>query len=153
MTYLGLVPFVCSAMGVLYHVSSGVSGLPIAAQFAFVQMTYGAVVLAFLGGVHFGLALLPPSRVPSTETERSLTRREGVFRFVVAALPATVAWAALSLDPYFGMVLLLGGFTVAFLADAMAASFGWLPLWYMRLRAIGTIGAVLSLGVTFVEAL
>ncbi|RTR03816.1 DUF3429 domain-containing protein [Halomonas nitroreducens] len=90
---------------------------------------YAAVILSFLGGVHWGLALgtLAPGSV-------AFRRRLGM-----AVLPSLVAWSALLLEPLPGTWLLVAGFV---LLRAFEVGTTGLPAWYRRLRSALTLGVV-----------
>lgn len=49
--------------------------------------------------------------------------------------------------------MLMAGFSGAFIADMIAATKGMVPSWFIRLRLPLTMGALASLGVTFVQML
>ncbi len=86
-------------------------------------MAYGAVILSFLGAVHWGLAL---AKAQDTAT---LWRRLGW-----GVVPALLAWVALLLDPTAALWLLLGGFTIQYGVDHGYRRRGLVPDWYGRLR-------------------
>ncbi len=122
---LGLLPFLAPPVaGVL---------LPSLLPWAAVLLAfYGALILSFLGGARWGLAIArpaPPTAVVS-----------------LAMLPTLVALALLWLPSQARRWQLLG------LAAALALHWLWdiggadLPHWYGRLRTILTAGAVVGLG-------
>jgi hypothetical protein len=74
--YAGLLPFVAALLGFL------LSGEPRQAYFAQQFIAYGAVILSFVGAVHWG------SRSPGACS---------VMRMSISILPALLAWAALLL--------------------------------------------------------
>ncbi|MCK2184821.1 DUF3429 domain-containing protein [Halomonas getboli] len=80
---------------------------------------YGAVILSFLGGVHWGLALAGAD--------------PGGRRLIVGVLPSLVAWPALLLGPAAGAATLLAGFVALRLYEAGPGAEG-LPASYQRLR-------------------
>ena len=73
----GAIPFVASSAATLFL--AGENRL-----FAVhTLLTYGAVILSFLGGIHWGLAIAGP-------------RRERLWiRLVVSVIPSLMGWAAL----------------------------------------------------------
>jgi hypothetical protein len=85
---------------------------------------YGAVILSFLGRIHWGLAISPdsPGITPSFR------------RLSVSVLPALIAWPALLLPPAIGFILLAGAFIAMFLVDVQTARTGLAPPWYPKLR-------------------
>lgn len=122
----GLIPFVALALGV----ATGWPGLvgPLAA--------YGATILAFLGAVHWGLALASPP------TERAATP----WRLALGVVPALLAWLALMLPVAFGLWLLAGAILGTAVVEAWACQRGLVPPGYMRLRWVLSAGAAACLG-------
>ncbi len=126
----GLIPFL--ACGVLALGQFGERG---AAALA----AYGAVILAFLGGVHWGFALPEPSH----RGERA--------RLVLGVLPSLVGWVALlsgialRVDAALGILLL--GFIGTTVVEARARQAGLMPAGYMGLRWVlsGVVVLVLAL--------
>lgn len=118
--YLGLIPFFAAALG---HVL----GAPTAA----LGLAYGAVILSFLGGIHWGAALLAP--------------QEGTARrYVASVVPSLIGWMALWMPMPFAVFVLLGGFLGQWLYDRQA-----MVLWpddFLKLRTHLTIGASSGLG-------
>jgi hypothetical protein len=96
---------------------------------------YGAVILSFLGAVHWGLAL----RAPATEAA-AMAPRLGL-----GVLPALVAWVALLLPPVAGLSLLAVGILGTATVESAAAGRGLVPPGYLRLRWILSLGAAISL--------
>jgi len=72
-----------------------------------------------------------------------------MFRIIGGAAPQFIAWWSLSTPPLYGMVALMTGFVVAFSIDALSATRGLYPAWFLKLRVMLTLIAVLSLGVNF----
>ena len=113
----GLVPFL--ACGLLAVTPNG-------DRAAEALAAYGAVILAFLGGVHWGFALPEPSG----RGERG--------RLALGVLPSLVGWVALLLvvavDVAAGLGLLLAGFAGVTVVEARATAAGLVPPGYMLLR-------------------
>lgn len=93
---------------------------------------YGAVILAFLGAVHWGVAL--------RMGEGADWRRLGW-----SVLPSLIGWVALLLAPVPGLVLLILGLGAAFVVDVRAIHGAVLPGWYLPLRRVLTVGALSAL--------
>lgn len=86
--------------------------------------TYAAVILSFVGAVHWGFAMLHP-RLDARD-------RDVVWSWSV--VPALVAWVGLLLSLRAGLTLSAAMFVVHWTMDRQfAARFG-LPPWYLRLR-------------------
>ena len=96
---------------------------------------YGAVILSFLGGIHWGLAISP----------ESLEKTPSFGRLSVSVLPALIAWPALLVPPALGFVLLAGAFIAMFFVDVHASRTGLAPSWYPRLRLSLSCAAATSL--------
>ncbi len=115
--YAGLAPF---ALGLgLLALGFNDSGLALLAA-------YGAVILAFVGAIHWGRALA--------------ARTEPGPVYVASVVPALVAWVALLLPAVFGIVVLAVGLIGwrVFETRAWPALF---PRWFARLRNHLTAGA------------
>lgn len=130
--YAGLIPFAAAALLALLGPPPW-RGLALAALAA-----YGAVILSFLGAVHWGFAL----RAPEGEAPAAWPR------LGLGVLPALVAWVALLLPPGPGLALLAAGVVAVAAAETAAARRGLVPEGYLGLRwtlSLGA-GACLALG-------
>ncbi|WP_114395684.1 DUF3429 domain-containing protein [Oleisolibacter albus] len=135
----GLIPFYgCLAAAVL--VPGGLA--PIAVQ---AQMGYGAVILSFLGGVHWGLAMTGAgvAAVPATDAAPASM---SWTRLGWSVLPSLIGWAALLLPrPGAGLGLLTIGFILMLAGDMRAAAAGTAPRWYLPLRRLLTALVLVAL--------
>ncbi len=125
---LGLLPFIVGAVLTLYPPTSA----PL--DWAFATRAYAALILAFLGGVRFGFAVV----------DENLRRQSGAL--FVGVLPTISAWIALLLAPAAGITLLLVSFFLQGLLDLFGLRNGIRP-WYGRLRLRLTIVVLIALGV------
>lgn len=103
-------------------------------------LLYAAVILSFMGGVQWGLAMSSPRAGPSM-----------VRRYVASVLPAILAWIALFLETRAGLFVLALGFVALLVYDIWTVRAGEAPAWYERLR-LGLTGVVvlcISLTLTF----
>ncbi|MCU0936368.1 MAG: DUF3429 domain-containing protein [Gammaproteobacteria bacterium] len=124
----GLIPFLVGAL--MAHTEThwhGIGGTD-------VVRTYGAAILAFMGGAQWG-ASLGTAEAPWA-------------RYGYSVIPALLAWPALLLAPRDGLVVLIGGFLFVYLLDEWMRYRGWLPAWYLRLRRLLTAVVLGSLGFT-----
>ena len=123
--WAGLVPFGLAALGT--H-----SGIEVLVLYGFLGGTaYGAVILSFLGAVHWGLAM---------QDDRS------PYWYVWSITPALFGFASLLMfDAEMRVVALIPLFGLAWSVDHQAANHGLIPNWYLRLRSLLTAGAVISL--------
>lgn len=131
----GLVPFVACGLGALTLGSDG------ALRSLLALAAYSATILAFLGGVHWGLALYGGAEQ---------TERVSRARFGLGVVPSLVGWAGLLVAfiglPDVGVAVLLAGFVGTIIVEARANQAGLMPTGYMGLRWVLTAGAVLCLG-------
>lgn len=95
---------------------------------------YGAIVMAFLGGVSAAL-VLPGTGAPSIVA----------LRVAVASLTVLIAWAGLWIGARTGLLLQAVGLAAGAAYDVWSAGAGELPRWYVKLRAATSAVAVLSL--------
>ncbi len=102
-------------------------------------LAYGAVILSFLGAVHWGCAIAPGS-----DNETRLWSALGL-----SVVPALGAWCLLVFTPppAAALALLMLAFGGQFAADRAHAYL--LPGWYLNLRRILTILVIAALGVAF----
>lgn len=96
---------------------------------------YGAVILTFVGALHWGVAMVHPE-VP--ERDRGLL-------MVWSVVPAIVAWIALSLSPLTALGVLAAMFLVQFEADRRLDRRFPVTRWFLRLRARLTAAVVLCI--------
>jgi hypothetical protein len=116
----------------------------------FALMSYGAIALAFLGAVHWGLAM---SRHVSGEP-RSWGTRSQWRSYTVSMAPGLVAWVALLVPERFGVWLLVAGFSGLIVYDRFCLRIGEAPPWLLRLRlplAATAIGSLI-VGIVLVRS-
>ncbi len=101
------------------------------------QIGYAAVILTFLGGVHWGRALAGDGLAKDDW---------GTLGWSVT--PSLIAWAALWLHPFLALAIFIAAFALAFFIDRRAILAGLFPSWYLDLRKILTLGAILCLAAT-----
>jgi hypothetical protein len=127
--YAGLIPFVACAVAML--------ALPEPETRRLVERTvlgYGAVILSFLGGVHWGLVLRgSPGRAPAL--------------LAVGVLPSLVGWVALLLPSETAVAVQVAAFGGFWLYEHRALGPGILPPAYLALRRVLTLVVVASLGI------
>lgn len=88
--------------------------------------TYAAVILSFLGGVHWGLTL-------ATEDARGASSQFSL-RLVLSVVPSLLGWGALFLPAVWGLVALAGAFAAMMFVDLGPGARSGAPAWYPRLR-------------------
>lgn len=126
--YGGLLPFVALAAATCFD--SNHSSLWRDALFA-----YGAVILSFVGALHWGFAM----------SQSDMTTNQRTRSFVWSVVPSLLAWVALLMTPKYAVMLLVAGFLIHFWQDRRLVSLVNLPSWYLPLRLRLTFIASLSL--------
>ncbi len=120
LAFAGAVPFLL-ATGALFV--SEASSVRVPAITALV--TYSAVILSFLAGIEWGLAIRDES---GTETTRAVA-------LGLSTVSSLAAWAMLWLpSPTWQVGTALGLFAAVWAADQWMASRGLLPAWFIDLR-------------------
>ncbi len=130
--FAGTLPFLALA-AVLPWVGGG--------QRAWVELAligYGAVILTFVGALHWGLALAATMYLSSAP---AVVR----FGFLWSVVPALWAWLALLVPLLPALVMLAAGFVVQFAVDRRIAGELTLPAWYLPLRLSLTSIVMLAL--------
>jgi hypothetical protein len=123
----GLLPFLGLALAAL--VLGGEAG----ATALRALLAYGAVILSFLGGIHWGLAIAAPGLA-----------RLGAW-LGLSIVPALLAWAALLLPAPGGLLLLAMAIAAMLLLDRRATASGQAPAWYPALRLPLSAAAAIAL--------
>lgn len=88
-------------------------------------IAYGAVILSFMGGVHWGLAM-QESMVNDSNIQSS--------HLALSVVPALVGWLAIIVTTPTALVMLALAFLVLLIVDMVWASGRCAPAWYGRLR-------------------
>lgn len=125
--FAGLTPFVLPALFCL-------GSLSYSPLLAIMQVTYGATILSFLGGIHWGYSL-------HNKASPSNWRNLGY-----SVTPPLIAWVGLLMTPEFGTLMLMAGLSFAWRWDMKVKS---TPSWFRALRVCLSVGALLSLGLTY----
>ncbi len=86
------------------------------------QLTYGAVILSFLGAIHWGFEF------------SKYGGRIGHRRYAMGVFPVFVAWPSLLLTPALGLIAQWGAFVAVWFFDLRATNRGWVPGWYSTYR-------------------
>jgi uncharacterized membrane protein len=132
--YGGLLPFV--ALAVAAWVDNSHSSLWREALLA-----YGAVILSFVGALHWGFAM----------SQSDMTTHQRTNSFVWSVVPALMAWVALSMTPEYAVMLLIAGFLIHFWQDNRLVHLVNLPVWYLTLRLQLTLVVCVSLLSSYVS--
>lgn len=126
--YGGLLPFLVLAIAV--WVDSSHSSL---LRDALIH--YGAVILSFVGALHWGFAM----------SQSDMTTNQRTHSFAWSVLPSLMAWVALAMTPKYATMLLVAGFLAHFWQDRRLVQLVNLPAWYLPLRLRLTLVATLSM--------
>jgi len=141
---LGLIPFLACAAGIIFVPHQ----VPVP-RLVQALIAYGAVILSFLGAVHWGLALEPDPTMLSPS--RTAADRK---RLALGVLPALVGWAALLVplvaSSMVAIIILAMGFLGTMLVEAEAGRRGALPPGYLPLRWLLSAVVLLCLLVVLV---
>jgi hypothetical protein len=98
-------------------------------------LAYGAVILSFVGALHWGFAVL------AADLAEPVRRRT----YAWSVVPALLAWVALLLPPTWAIVMLLAGLWAHYAQDVRLVGALPLPEWYLPLRLGLTSAASLGL--------
>ena len=88
-------------------------------------VAYGATILSFLGGVHWGLAIGSQSGADHPEFRA---------RLILSVIPSLAAWAALLFPEQPGLLILAAAIAAMLWVDLRATRRGHAPQWYLKLR-------------------
>jgi hypothetical protein len=117
---LGIVPFAGLSLAAPFASDD------LKAQLSFALMAYGAIILSFLGGIHWGLAI---GAVPHRPEYSAFARCLGA-----------------PLAPFsIGLLVLAAAFVAMLLVDVRASRMHEAPAWYPKLRWPLSCGAVAAL--------
>lgn len=128
--YAGLVPFVSGALGI-WVIPLGWRPFVLAAL-----LDFAAVALAFMGAIHWGLAMR------AEETDENAQLQLGL-----SVIPPMLAWVALAsgLPMALALPIVLLAFVGLYLGDLHAVKVGLAPQWYPALRTPLTLVVSASL--------
>jgi hypothetical protein len=128
--YAGLIPFISGAIGIWITPPAWRTDVLTA------LLHYAAVILAFMGAIHWGLAM-------ARERQDDAAHRQ----LGLSVLPALLGWLAISsgLPALLALALLISGFIGLYLADVHAVKLELAPRWYTALRKPLTTVVLISL--------
>ena len=137
--WLGVIPFAAFALAAVLPsaVPAGVA-LPAVIVDAPAQralISYGAIILSFMGGAQWGLAMAAGEPAP----------RAMGLRLAISVMPALWAFGLLFTAPVVALAGLAAGFLALLAYDVSAARAGVGPSWYPALRVQLTLAAVACL--------
>ena len=148
--FLGLIPFLVTAyLACAWRNPAGTQALV-------ALMSYSAVILSFLGAVHWGFALAePPASLAGLAPPPRAADPAHRPRLLMGVLPALAGWVALLIGllipaPAIALCLLIAGFLATNIAEHSGRQRGWVPPSYLWLRWILTVIVVALLVTTLV---
>ena len=130
----GLLPFVILAAATMMELHT-----PFAPAHALL-IGYGAVILSFVGALHWGAQL---------SAHKVSAHKLSAGRFIWSVVPALIGWVALMLPAKLGALCLIGGLVMCWGYDMRLIRKKEWPSFMGALRTILTAIACLSLSVIF----
>lgn len=127
--YGGLLPFVLFATAIYFFPQHNVF-------LGRALLAYGAVILSFVGALHWGFAM----------TLQGLSAKQRLRAYLWSVVPALLAWPALVIESAaVGSALLISGLVANYWRDVCLVRVAELPDWYLPLRLRLTSVACLCL--------
>lgn len=128
--YAGMIPFVAAAIGTFLFRSD----VELQNLMGTTLLIYGAVILSFLGGIRWGVAL-------------TLRDKNGQMKqLCLSVLPALLGWVCVLLPSQATALIMLAiGFAGQLYFDLHSTAQEQLPGWFGKLRIRLTVGAVVAL--------
>ncbi len=143
---LGLLPFLALAALTWLPSEFAIGELGIAWLAQRSLVAYAAVIVSFLGAVHWGFALMTPT----------LTRPRLRQSLLWGVLPSLLGWLALlmlfvGIKAWLVFAILIGDLLLCRLMDgALLQHYPGVPDWYLGLRTRLTAGASLALAIAMI---
>ncbi|WP_425098095.1 DUF3429 domain-containing protein [Tropicibacter sp. S64] len=133
----GVIPFAWGALTVLSAPLAEVSARTLGGRFTgpYIQLFYGAIILAFMSGVLWGFA-------------SKTTGGQAATGYALSTLPALWAFFFTGGGPVSAAVYLIGGYAGLLMLDWQFWRWGLAPPWWMRLRLLLSGLVILCLLVT-----
>jgi len=114
--------------------------LPFVTDALSVLIAYAAIILSFMGAIHWGMAM------SATDKGRSQY-------MIVSVIPALAAWVALITPVIPALTILLFGFIALYLYDSVVEKSQGFPAWYKSMRRNLTIVVALCLAAAYLSLL
>jgi len=121
--YAGLIPFAALTFAAL--------GSPDISRLLFLFMVYSAVILSFLGGIHWGILMRTGHDANNDRSARELS---------ACMLPSLVAWLALTLPSIAAISVLAASYLLWWWYDRTVIA----DAWYQRMRRHLTVTVVIA---------
>ncbi|MCJ1381273.1 hypothetical protein MMC17_004382 [Xylographa soralifera] len=132
----GVLPYLATSISTVYlawdinHAALTGSGFLLSGQTAELllhiieplQIGYGAVILSFLGAIHWGLEWA------------KYGGKHGYPRYAIGVVAPAIAWPTTLLPVEYALIAQFLAFNYLYFADARATRRGWAPHWYTTYR-------------------
>lgn len=93
-----------------------------------IQVGYGAVIISFLGAIHWGLEF----------GERQAAEDRTRLRYGIGVLAPAVAWPTIYMPIEWALTTQFAAFCALYFTDSRATVKGWAPAWYASYRFVLT---------------
>jgi len=103
-----------------------------------IQVGYGAVIISFLGAIHWGLEYA------------GYGGHQSYRRYMYGVVAPAVAWPTIMMPVEYALITQFAAFTFLYFADARATVRGWFPHWYSTYRFVLTFIVGASIVVSLV---
>ncbi|KAL6797294.1 hypothetical protein GGI42DRAFT_91464 [Trichoderma sp. SZMC 28013] len=104
------------------------------------QLGYGAVIISFLGAIHWGL------EYAEKKPQHDRTR----FRYGTGLAASIIAWPTVLMPLEYALTTQFGAFVALYYADSRATRKGWAPPWYAKYRFLLTAMVGLAIFISLV---
>jgi Protein of unknown function (DUF3429) len=137
LTFAGAIPFIaCSAA--LWFAPNQYRSFTVG-----ILTTYAAVILSFLGGIQWGMAVNLIDTAP--KSARNI--------FLLSVVPSLLAWAMLLLpEPKTRILVAIFLFAFVWVIDALLNVQKLIPLWFFKLRSMISLIVIASLAMAIPKA-
>ncbi len=135
--YAGVVPFAAGLLAEVF-LADGV----LLEQLRLMLLAYGAVILSFLGAVHWGRLL-----------ERPVPTAEGIELAIYGVTPSILAWLTLSLPVGPALLVQVLLFITVYVTDRVMLQHSPAAKWYLPLRTRLTLSVTICLLATWLMLL
>lgn len=136
----GVLPYLATSLSTVYcaweinHATANTFGFLISAPTAEallhvlepLQVGYGAVIISFLGAIHWGLEWA------------GYGGYQGYKRYAIGVVAPAIAWPTILMPVEHALIAQFFAFTMLYYADTRAAYRGWTPAWYNTYRFVLT---------------
>ncbi|KAK5989476.1 hypothetical protein PT974_10998 [Cladobotryum mycophilum] len=104
------------------------------------QLGYGAVIISFLGAIHWGL------EYAEKQPQHDRTR----FRYGIGLAASIVAWPTVLMPIEYALTTQFMAFVALYYADSRATTRGWAPQWYAKYRFLLTAMVGLAIFISLI---